>query len=117
MIGVYTRDNWHENQFEKREKGNQELENWLRYLISKMPISKCTLLILAESILKCLLSRKQQKFPVTFEKLDYIRVDSYTKKIIEFPALQVQLWDKLRNQQFKDAYAISDIHCRTFPST
>ena len=76
----------------KEKKGNQELENWLRYLLSKAVGN-----------------------PVTFEKIDYIRVGSYTKKAIEFPALQAQLWDRLRNQQFEDAYAIADIQLQDIP--
>lgn len=47
---------------------------------------------------------KAEGTPVTFEKVDYIRSGSYTKKLIEFPVLQTQLWDKLRHQQFEETY-------------
>lgn len=40
----------------------------------------------------------------TFQKVDYIRSGSYTKKLIEFPVLQTQLWDKLRHQQFEETF-------------
>ena len=40
-----------------------------------------------------------------FEKIDYIRVGSYTKKLHEFPALQAQLWDRLRNSSFEERFA------------
>ena len=46
---------------------------------------------------------------VTFEKVDYIRVGSYTKKLNEFPALQAQLWDKIRNTKFEERYAKQDL--------
>lgn len=46
---------------------------------------------------------------VTFEKTDYIRVGSYTKKLNEYPALQAQLWDRPRNSKFEDRYAKQDL--------
>ncbi len=46
---------------------------------------------------------------VTFEKTDYIRVGSYTKKLNEYPALQAQLWDRLRNSKFEERYAKQDL--------
>lgn len=33
---------------------------------------------------------------VMFDKVDYIRVGSYTKRLSEYPAMQAQLWDKIR---------------------
>lgn len=38
---------------------------------------------------------------VSFQKLDYIRIGSYTKKLNEYPVLQAKLWDKLRNLKFR----------------
>lgn len=32
---------------------------------------------------------------VMFEKADYIRIGSYTKKLNEYPTIQAQLWDKI----------------------
>lgn len=93
----------------KEKKGNQELENWLRYLLSKNADFEMHSVDIDGKHIEMLIISKAVGVPVTFEKVDYIRVGSYTKKIIEFPALQAQLWDKLRNQQFEDAYAISDI--------
>ena len=46
---------------------------------------------------------------VTFEKTDYIRVGSCTKKLNEYPALQAQLWDRPRNSKFEDRYAKQDL--------
>lgn len=45
----------------------------------------------------------------TFEKVDYIRVGSYTKKLNEYPALQAQLWDRIRNSKFEERYAKQDL--------
>lgn len=46
---------------------------------------------------------------VMFEKTDYIRVGSYTKKLNEYPALQAQLWDRIRNTKFEERYAKQDM--------
>lgn len=46
---------------------------------------------------------------VTFEKVDYIRVGSYTKKLNDYPALQAQLWDRIRNSKFEEHYAKQDM--------
>ena len=93
----------------KEKKGNQELENWLRYLLSKNADFEMHSVDIDGKHVEMLVISKAVGNPVTFEKIDYIRVGSYTKKAIEFPALQAQLWDRLRNQQFEDAYAIADI--------
>ena len=41
-------------------------------------------------------------YPVAFEKEEYIRVDSYTKPLRDYPALQSKLWRKLQNQKFEE---------------
>ena len=59
--------------------------------------------------IEMLIISKAAGVPVTFEKVDYIRVGSYTKKIIEFPSLQTQLWDKLRHEQFEEIFTMVDL--------
>jgi len=44
-----------------------------------------------------------------FKKTDYIRVGSYTKKLSEYPAMQVQLWDRLRSTRFEELFAKTDL--------
>ena len=46
--------------------------------------------------------------PVSFQKIDYIRSGSYTKKLHEFPVFRAQLWDKLRHAQFEDVCVKTD---------
>lgn len=99
----------------KEKKGNQELENWLRYLLSKNADFEMHSVDIDGKHVEMLVISKAVGNPVAFEKIDYIRVGSYTKKAIEFPALQAQLWDRLRNQQFEDAYAIADIQLQDIP--
>ena len=39
---------------------------------------------------------------VTFKKVDYIRVGSYTKKLSDYPQMQAQLWDKSETTDLKN---------------
>lgn len=93
----------------QEKKGNQELENWLRYLLSKNADFEFQSVDIEEKHIEVLIISKALGVPVTFEKIEYIRVGSYTKKLMEFPSLQAQLWDKLRHAQFEDTYAMADL--------
>ena len=91
------------------KKGNQELENWLRYLLSKNADFEFQSVDIEGKHVEIIIISKALGVPVTFEKTDYIRVGSYTKKINEFPALQAQLWDRLRREQFEDTFVTTDL--------
>lgn len=85
------------------KKGNQELENWLRYLLSRNADFEFYSVDVDGKHVEMIVLSRAEGLPVTFEKVDYIRSGSYTKKLVEFPSLQAQLWDKLRHNQFEDA--------------
>lgn len=91
------------------KKGNQELENWLRYLLSKNADFSFQSVDIDGHHVEIIIISKALGVPVTFEKIDYIRVGSYTKKINEFPVLQAQLWDKLRHERFEETFAMIDL--------
>lgn len=91
------------------KRGNQELESWLRHLLSKNADFSFHSVDIDGKHLEIIAISKAFDTPVTFEKIDYIRVGSYTKKINEFPVLQAQLWDKLRHEPFEDVYAKTDL--------
>lgn len=91
------------------KKGAQELENWLRYLLSSNADFEFQAVDIDGKHIEIIIIAKAQGVPVTFEKIDYIRSGSYTKKLNEFPVLQAQLWDKLRHEQFEDTYTIIDL--------
>ena len=44
-----------------------------------------------------------------FEKIDYIRIGSYTKKLVDYPALQSRLWDKLHGTNYERHIAQSEL--------
>ena len=94
--------------------GNQEIESWLRNLLSKnaefefktlyikdkdMNEKKVVVLIIYKATIKT----------VTFKKTDYIRVGSYSCKLMDYPQMQAQLWDKIRNSRFEEQYAKQDL--------
>ncbi len=91
------------------KKGNQELESWLRNLLSKNANFKFNSVLVDDKIIGVLVIDKAEYSPVTFEKTEYIRIGSYTKRLNEYPAVQVQLWDKIRNEKFENQYALIDL--------
>ena len=91
------------------KKGNQELENWLRSLLSpnaEFEFHKVIINGLNVGILKIY---KANNHTVTFQKTDYIRVGSYTKKLKDHPQLEMKLWDKLRSFRFEEQFARNDL--------
>ena len=89
----------------KAKKGNQELENWLRYLLSKNTDFTFETVDMDGKKVGVLKISRALNQTVTFEKIDYIRVGSYTKKLNEFPNIESELWEKLRNCRFEEEIA------------
>lgn len=84
------------------KKGEQELENWLRYLLSKNADFEFYDTEVEGKHVELIRIHKALNEPVAFQKIDYIRSGSYTKKLNEFPTFRAQLWDKLRHSLFED---------------
>lgn len=91
------------------KKGNQELENWLRSLLSRNADFEFHAVRMNDKNVGVLIIYRATNQTVMFEKVDYIRVGSYTKKLNEYPALQAQLWDRIRNMKFEERYAKQDL--------
>lgn len=91
------------------KKGNQELENWLRSLLSQNAEFEFHEVKMNDKRVGVLIIYRAVNHTVTFEKTDYIRVGSYTKKLKDNQALQAQLWDKIRNSKFEERYAKQDL--------
>ena len=84
------------------KKGEQELENWLRALLSQNADFEYQSVTIGGKIVGVLTIQPATIQPVAFEKTAYIRVGSYTKKLQDHPALQSRLWSKLQNHHFED---------------
>lgn len=91
------------------KKGNQELENWLRSLLSNNAEFTFESIQLAEGCVGILIIQKAVNQPVTFQKTSFIRTGSYTKKLNDHPSIQAQLWEKLRNEKFEERFALTDL--------
>ena len=94
--------------------GNQEIESWLRNLISKNAEFEFHKIEMPDKYgnnksLVVLIIYKATGQTVTFKKVEYIRVGSYTKKLNEYPQMRAQLWDKIRNNRFEEQYAMQDL--------
>jgi len=91
------------------KKGAQELENWLRSLLSKNADFEYQLVDVNGIKIGVMIIQAAAAQPVDFEKIPYIRVGSYTKKLQEYPALQSRLWSKIHNKNFETQYAKQDL--------
>ncbi len=91
------------------KKGNEELENWLRGLLSNNAEFSFETETIGDKMVGILIISRAFGHPVTFEKVEYVRVGSYTKKLSAYPTLQAQLWDKIRSIRFEENAAIENL--------
>ena len=89
--------------------GGQEVESWLRNMLSGNADFSFEQVAMPQGIVGVLIIQKAANQPVTFKKTSYVRIGSYTKKLNEYPAVEAQLWDRLRNERFEERYAKQDL--------
>ena len=89
--------------------GNQEIESWLRKLLSSNADFEFQSIEIDEKTVVVLIIHQATNQTVSFKKTDYIRIGSYTKKLNEYPTMQAQLWDKIRTIRYEDAIAMKDL--------
>ena len=84
-----------------QKKGNEELENWLRHQLSKNVDFE--IFNAEENGIRLVVLRvcASCQYPVSFENVPFIRIGSYTKKLHDYPEVQLRLWDRLRNSNFE----------------
>lgn len=98
---------------QKLKKGNEELENWLRRMLSNNADFEYHTVNLDNVTVGVMIIQCAFKQPVTFQKTEYIRVGSYTKKLMDHPALQSKLWGRLHNINFEEQPAAQDLELPT----
>ena len=91
------------------KQGNEELENWLRSMLSPNTDFEYHTTSIASKTVGVLVITPAANQTVTFQKTDYIRIGSYTKKLRDYPAIQAKLWDKIRNVNFEERLAIQEL--------
>lgn len=89
--------------------GKQEFENWLRSLLSDNAEFDIYETVYEEKVVAIIKIAKAVSRPVSFKKMEYVRVGSYTKKLSEVPSRQAQLWEKLRQSRFENGVAEFDV--------
>lgn len=92
-----------------QKKGQEELENWLRHQLSKNANFEFLETELEGRHIEVIRIHKALHIPVAFEKNEFIRSGSYTKKLNDYPELMAQLWDKLRNNRFEDMCPLKEL--------
>lgn len=84
------------------KKGSQELENWLRFLLSGHADFEYQTVDMEGKTVGVMTIKAAENLPVAFEKQEYIRIGSYTKQLKEYAAVQARLWNKLQNKNFEE---------------
>lgn len=90
------------------KKGNEELENWLRRMLSNNADFEYHTVEMDNVTVGVMIIQCATKQPVSFQKVEYIRVGSYTKKLADYTALQSKLWARLHNVHFEEQPAMQD---------
>lgn len=98
-----------EHDLQNIKKGNEELENWLRGNLSRNVDFEYQKVQKGNVTIGVLIIKSAIAQPVTFRKIEYIRVGSYTKKMMEYPALQSRLWNRLHNIDFGTQSALQNL--------
>lgn len=89
--------------------GAQELENWLAtqlsppidFKIYKFPYNDVSVVLFKID--------PTHNIPVRFRGIEYIRVGSYKKKLIDFPEKARKIWNKADDQGFEKAIALRSV--------
>lgn len=99
-----------DNDFSNIKVGAEELENWLRCLLSPNANFEFSKVEINGKNIGLLKIDRASSYPVKFKKVEYIRVGSYKKPINEHQTLQAKLWDKLRSSNFEEQVAKADLN-------
>lgn len=91
------------------KKGNQEIESWLRTMLSSQADFEFHQVPMDGVNVGLMIIKPASGLPVAFQKQEFIRVGSYTKKLKDFPALMERLWVKLQNKNFEEQVALKDL--------
>jgi predicted HTH transcriptional regulator len=91
------------------KKGGQEIESWLRGLLSKNVEFEFRSLQINDKKVVILVICRAIRQTVSFKKTDYIRIGSYTNKLNDHPNVQAKLWDRLRAVCFEEQIAKGDL--------
>lgn len=87
----------------------QELLSWLRTMLSPHVEFEFHDVTIEDKHVVILIIYKATHHPVAFQKVDYIRVGSYTKKLSDHPSMASKLWGQLHETPFEQLHAKSNL--------
>ena len=90
-------------------QGKEELANYLQSMLSENADFEFYETALNDKRIVILVIEKAIGRPVTFAKVSYVRVGSYTKKLQDHRALESRLWDALQKRIFESQVAMADL--------
>jgi len=96
----------------KTKIGNEELENWLRRLLSENANFSFHSVKIDNFALVLLIIYRATSRTVRFKNVDYIRVGSYKKQLKDYPAIEADLWRKLNTTNYENSPAKQDLQIR-----
>ncbi|TPF77943.1 MULTISPECIES: ATP-binding protein [unclassified Bifidobacterium] len=100
-----TKNEWHAMRVKQ-----QEIENWVRTQLSgNTELDFLRVQIDEQRHVLILKIGSAVNRPVSFDKTEYIRVGSYTKKLRDVPSKQTALWDRLRASRFENGIAKNNL--------
>ncbi|HPE77903.1 MAG TPA: putative DNA binding domain-containing protein [Draconibacterium sp.] len=95
-----------EFKFSKKKKGKEELENWiLQRLAPRIDFRYYEFDYKGKDVVIIEIPSAVSQ-PVRFINIAYIRVGSYTRKLVEFPDKEKKLWEKKLEKAFEKGIAI-----------
>jgi len=91
------------------KRGNEELENWLHQKLDPS-IEFVIHELVCDDVNISIFEIDSAKYrPVSFDKIEYIRIGSYKKKLQEYPEKERKLWDKFSSFCFEDGVALEHL--------
>lgn len=95
--------------FSKKKKGNEELENWVMTRLNPRIDFKYYEFTYQGREVVLLEIPPADGQPVRFSNIAYIRIGSYSRKLIDFPEKEKKLWDKKLVKAFEKGIALRHI--------
>ena len=92
-----------------KKKGNQLLEIWLRTQLSDNAEYEFICGEVENKSVVVLIITRAVERTVMFQRTEYIRVGSSTKKLNEVPNMKVVLWDHIRSARFEELPAMENL--------
>lgn len=92
-----------------KKKGNQLLEIWLRTQLSDNAEYEFILGEIENKTVVVLIITRAVERTVMFQRTEYIRVGSSTKKLNEVPNMKAILWDHIRSTRFEELPAMENL--------